>query len=367
MVESYDVGSLPFEGEQTEFLEGALLYGLKTQQGSAQLFERTVLQSFLDKLEAGIDVPNYPQFRDMNDMFLLMMDGIEKIEGGYVEVETPSLKSGAGAIPEVAVLKENAELIHTHFGKPFELKVCVTGPYTLAALFPYRSKRTFLSLADLLAKIVEKSIFKNKHGEVALLVLDEPVFGLLSDPLIDYGSEGREALLKAWETIFHVAKARNVRTGIHLHNTSDGLFWQVESLQIVDSHVEDPLYEMKSTKKRLEEEDKFLKASILISNFDQLVRNQVLAASSGKASETALNEQIAKVWRQISSGILDPTTFLEDANLAKQRLADVVERFGVERVLYAGPECGLRGFPSYTCAIECLRRATSAVEAFKKG
>jgi len=345
-VESYDVGSLPFEGELNLFLKGAFLYTHEPEQESAKLFEKTIMQCFLDKLEVGIDSPNYPQFRDMNEMFLLMMNGIEKIKGGYIEVKTPSLKSGEGTIPEVAVIKENAKQIYTKIGRPFKLKVCITGPYTLAAMFPYKNQETFLNLAKVLAKIVERNVFKNKHGEVALIVLDEPTFGLLNDPLIDYGSKGRDFLLKAWETVFKAAKARNVKTGIHLHSTSDGLFWQVESLQIIDSHVEDPLYEVKATKKRLEEKDKFLKASIFISSFDQLIKKRILATSSEKLSATTLNEQIAKIWKQIDSKKLDPTTFLEE--------------------IYAGPECGLRGFPNYTCAIECLRRTANATEAFRK-
>lgn len=363
MIESYDVGSLPFEGDQSRFLEGALLYRPKPRQGPAQLFERRVLQSFLDKLEAGVDVPNYPQFREMNEMFLLMMDGVEKMGDGYVEVETARLKSGGELIPEVAVIKENAELICARIRRPFKLKVCITGPYTLATLFSYRNAETFLHLARVLAKVVEKNFFKNKRGEVALVVLDEPTFGLLDDPLIDYGSEGRESLLKAWETILHAARANGVRTGIHLHNTSDGLFWNVESLQIVESHVEDPLYEVKATKKLLEDKDKFLKASVFVSNFDKLIRNHILAASP-ELGEDSLNERVADAWRQISSGSLDPRVFLEGSDLAKRRLARVVDRFGVERVHYAGPECGLRGFPSYACAIECLRRVAVALETF---
>jgi len=44
-------------------------------------------------------------------------------------------------------------------------------------------------------------------------------------------------------------------------------------------------------------------------------------------------------------------------------LVEMVGRFGIERVPYAGPECGLRGFPTYECALECLRRVSSAARA----
>ena len=45
----------------------------------------------------------------------------------------------------------------------------------------------------------------------------------------------------------------------------------------------------------------------------------------------------------------------------KTRLSRTIERFGLERVLYAGPECGLKTFPRYENAIENLRRVSEAV------
>jgi len=48
----------------------------------------------------------------------------------------------------------------------------------------------------------------------------------------------------------------------------------------------------------------------------------------------------------------------------KKRLKKIQETFGAERVPYAGPECGLGGFPSYGVAIEYLRRVTDVVKQF---
>jgi len=54
--------------------------------------------------------------------------------------------------------------------------------------------------------------------------------------------------------------------------------------------------------------------------------------------------------------------YLEDIGLMKKRLKDILERFGVDRVAMAGTECGLRGFPTYSSAIECLRRVSKAMQ-----
>ena len=69
---------------------------------------------------------------------------------------------------------------------------------------------------------------------------------------------------------------------------------------------------------------------------------------------------------QIHPVVGDSEQFLETVDTMKGRLVKIVERFGAERVLYAGPECGLKGYPTIEIAFECLRRAASVVKSFKK-
>jgi len=324
-----------------------------------------VVEGFLDKLGAGIDVPNYPQFRDMDEMFLVKMDGVEKVKGGYIETKIPSVKADRSHIPEVTVIKKNSQRIYEK-NEPFEVKVCVTGPYTLSSLFIHRDNEIFSRLGNIISQIVENNIFRGKHGSVSLVALDEPVFGILDDPRIDHGSEGRENLRKAWETIFHKVKSKNAQALLHLHNTTDELFWEVKSLNIIDPHADDPIYQIKQTKEQLEATDKFLKASISVSNFDTLIRKKIIETSRQKIIELTINEKIAEVWTDIKSRKTDPETFIENIDLMKKRLVEMIGRFGVERLPYAGPECGLRGFPTYECALECLRRVSSAIKTYLK-
>ena len=103
----------------------------------------------------------------------------------------------------------------------------------------------------------------------------------------------------------------------------------------------------------MEREDKLLKASISISDFDQLIKE--------KLGPNATAEALAEAWRSIQKEIVNPERFLEDVSVMTHRLERVIERFGVEKVVLAGPECGLRGFPSYSLAIECLNRVSKAV------
>jgi len=366
MLQSCDSGSLPSVGDSAKFLEGAVRFSLCSNDESAEYFEKRVVESFLDKILVGIDVPNYPQFRDMNEMILSMMDGLEKLKEGYLEIAIPSLKNDNCFLPEVGAIKKNSQLIQEKTGNPFEVRVCVAGPYTLASFFPYKDEGIFSRLGKVISQILENNLFNNKYGKISLVSVDEPLFGLLDDPSIDFGSRGRENLLVAWETIFRKVKSKNIQTMIHLHSTANPLFWDIPSLDVIDSHVDDPLTRMKTTGDMLESRDKFLKASLAINDFDTLIKEKLVADPQEKLAESDVNERIAETWTDIKKGIVDSEQFLESVDTMRGRLAKVVEWVGGERVLYAGPECGLKGYPTYETAFECLRRVSNAVKSFKK-
>jgi len=362
-MQSCDVGSLPFVGDFKKFEEATridpLLYALQGVKYSdlMKYFEDKVVQSFIDKAKAGIDVPAYPQFRDMNLMFLNMIDGIIKTKEGYMISGKMSIKHEKLKIHEVSALRKNISKISEKLGKPVKIKVCITGVYTLSHLFAQRRSELFFELGRIMSQIVEGNIFNKKAGRVEIISLDEPTLGVVDDPLIDYGSDGRELLLKAWEDIFTKAKAKGAQTCLHLHDTTDEIFWQVKSLDIVESHVHDKLYSSKETKSLLERTDKFLKASICVTNFNTLIEQSI----SGE-SESAKAEKLGEIWKDIINGKVDPNRFLEDEAIMHKRLKKIVERFGEEHVKYAGPECGLKSLPTYQSAIECLRKLSNVVK-----
>lgn len=366
MVESCDAGSLPFAGDVDKFLEGANRYGSLADDLKAQFFEEKVVEGFLHKMESGIVVPNYPQFRDMSDMFLSMINGVEKAKGGYMETGPLSLQSGKGVLPEVEAIKRNSRNFYEKLGVSFKVRICVTGPYTLASQFLYRDKRIFGRLGDVLAQIVERNIFNNRYGAVSMVALDEPVFGMIDDPLMDRGSEARENLRRAWELILEKAGSKNVQTCLHIHSTRDELFWEMQALDIIEAPTKDPIYEAKRTKELLESTDKFLNASVTLADFDQLIRNYMIANSRRKTSEAEINEKIGETWKNIKEGKVDPLIFLESTDAMRKRLARLIENFGANRIAYSVPECGLRGFPTYECALECLRRVAEATKTVMK-
>ena len=196
-----------------------------------------------------------------------------------------------------------------------------------------------------------------------MISVDEPIFGMLDDPLLDRGSEERECLRKAWESIFKKASSRGVETGLHLHSTVDELFWEIKYLNVIESHTRDSLYQQRKVREFLEQTDKFLKASISIDDFDRLIQAKIEFVNRfKKIDKLSMSEKIAEVWRSIYNGESDPKSFLEEVELMKKRLVQIIDRFGAERVPYAGPECGLKGFPNYDCALDGLRRVSKAVK-----
>jgi len=365
-VETYDAGSLPFVEDFDHYMKAASAYTeanplSEMTESFRAYFDGKVENGFLVKRKAGIDIPNYPQFRDMSEMFFEVLTGISKTAKGYLQTDSIGVQAGLSEIPEVASLRINAKRIADICGSLVRLKVSVTGPYTLASMISEKYSETFTSLASALSTIVDANIFKGKYGEVELLFIEEPLFGLVDDPLLDFGQKGRESLLHAWEQILSAAKSKGVQTGIHLHSTNDELFWDAKALDIVESHVVDPFYESIETKKNLQRTDKFAKASIAVTDFDQLIRNRIVEGQNTR--ESSLNEKTGDLWNRILKYSLDPLQFLEDIDLMKKRLKTITRILGSDRVPYAGPECGLKGFPGITSATELLRRVAVAAHS----
>jgi 5-methyltetrahydropteroyltriglutamate--homocysteine methyltransferase len=351
-------------GDYAKFIEGVQSFGIDHSDESAEYFEKKIIENFVDKIDVGIDVPNYPQFRDMSEMFISLIDNVEKLDSGYIETDIISLKSGTNKIPELMVLEKNAHQIREKKGEPFEARICITGPYTLSSYFQYKDERIFGRLGKIISQLLKTNLFSNKNGKTSLVSFDEPLFGLLDDPLIDYGSEGRKELLTTWETIFQTAKSKNVQTMLHLHSTANPLFWDIKSLDIIDTHVDDPIMKIKKTGELLESKDKFLKASIIVNDFDALIKQQIVSKLP-RLGETDINEKIAETWVNIKNKKLDPQLFLDKTGTITKRLITIVERFGKDKILYAGPECGLKAYPTYENALECLRRVSAATKSIK--
>ena len=355
-IPTYDVGSMPFPGDFKIYLEGLSRFREGRKTVESDFFERSTVKVFLDKLKAGLTIPNYPQFRDMNEMFLEAFEGLVKVGETYV-MESPRVKSGFAAIPEVQVLRKHGrELAELSGRDKVRLKVCITGPYTLINFFYEKDAEALLTLGRLLAEIVRENLFKDKFIEVSLLSVDEPLVGCLSEPGLNYGEPGREALIKALGAVCWEASSRGVETALHLHETGNDFFWEIENLDVVEGHVDDHIYRSEAAKRKAERAGKRFKVSIAVTDFDALLTEALKGKlKPGESAEQALGE----IWSAIRRGNVNPEGFLEPVEVLEGRLKASL-RFLGGLVAYAGPECGLKSFPTYECALECLRRVAEA-------
>jgi len=368
MIKTCDVGSMPFVGSFKKFIKGAQpidplmeLLHVEKDFKERKYFEEIIVQNYLDKIKSGIDVPSYPQFRDMNEMFLNTIRGIKKSKRGYEVIDKLALKKGSPAIPEIRVLQQKEREISLKIDKPLKVRLCITGPYTLSSTCVNKNADLIKWFGEAIVQILEENCFRGKYGGVSIVSVDEPVFGMVDDPQLDVGSQGRETLMKTWENIFHRIKLKNVESCLHLHSTKNEDFWRIKSLDIVESHVDDRLYTSEKTKKFLEKEDKYLKASISITVFDDLIKKEI-ERNMNQIDEIMLNQKIADVWTGIKKGRINATQYIETIEIIKKRLQQIINRYGIERVPYAGPECGLRSFPTSNSAMECLRRVVKATQ-----
>ena len=353
-MKSVDVGSLPFQGNVEALKRGA-------EGGEEQTyFERVVVDYFVRKLRAGLDVATYPQLRDMCYMFLDELDGLIKVEGKYAPLE--AIKPKRKSIPEVDALFKHSKEIYEEIGKSFSMRVCITGPYTLASFIIEPTPEQILSLADALYQIAVGSLQQSRYGSVEMLCVEEPLFGVVDDPRLDYAGEWSEALLKAWDKIFYAASRRGVVCAMHLHSTSNKIFWDLSRLDVIEAEADDPIYRSERTRSLLERYGKRLKASICSTNLNKLAEKAAdrIPRYTGLTKE----QRLGQIWADIKRGKEDPTILLESEDEIRSRLKQIVSLVGLENVPYAGPECGLKGFFSVDLALLYLRRCSEVVKGF---
>jgi len=353
-MKSVDVGSLPFHGD-----EGALKRG--AEDGAEQTyFEKVVVDYFVKKLRSGLDVATYPQLRDMCCMFLEELDGLVKVDGKYAVVE--AIKPKRKSIPEVDAIFKYAKEIYEELSEFFSMRVCVTGPYTLASFIIEPTPEQILSLADALSQIADGSLQQSRYGSVEMLCVEEPLFAVIDDPRLDYAGEWSEALLKAWDKIFYTASTRGVVCAMHLHSTSNKIFWDLSRLDVIEAEADDYIFRSEKTRSLLERYGKRLKASICSTDLNKL---------AGKAAERiprysglTREQRLGQIWADIKRGKEDPRILLESEDEIRSRLKQIVSLVGLENVPYAGPECGLKGFFSLDLALLYLKRCSEVVKGF---
>jgi 5-methyltetrahydropteroyltriglutamate--homocysteine methyltransferase len=311
-----DIGSFPLP-------KGVRLDGLSRDQ-----YLNLVRDVLAQKSHAGVEVPTYPQFRDMIRMF---MDPIENPD----YAQDPYL-----------IKKEHArimELDAVPAGR--DVRVCVTGPVELyISVFGATHYPDILeNLAKSVARFFSASL---EAGKMSVASLDEPSLGLNSN-IIFSEDEIREALQIA------SSPCRGLDCEVHLHSPLYAeVCAHVPGISIVGiESASHPDYLQLIDKKVLEETDSYLRAGI--------ARTDILSLSA------LLNEQIGvNLWQdmpRLEREILER----ESPLVMRKRLDRAYAQFG-DRLRATGPDCGLGSWPSQELASKLLANCAAAVRSFRE-
>jgi 5-methyltetrahydropteroyltriglutamate--homocysteine methyltransferase len=310
-----DIGSFP------------LPRGVRLENLSRDQYLNLVRDVLDQKSRAGVEVPTYPQFRDMIRMF---MDEIENPD----HAESPYL-----------IKKEHARIMELLALPPGqELRVCVTGPVELyiSAFGATHYPDILYNLAESVARFLDKA---KSDAKMAVASLDEPSLGLSSNIIFS-----EDEILQALEVASE--PCRGMDCEVHLHSPLYAeACARVPGISIIGiESAAHPDYLQLIDRKVLEETDSYLRAGI--------ARTDILSMSA-RLNET-LGTNLWNDMKRLEKEILE----LESPQVMRKRLDKAYARFG-GRLRATGPDCGLGSWPSQDLAGRILSNCAAAVRSFR--
>ena len=290
-------------------------------------FHNVIVESFKKKLETGLDIVNYPQHYDMHKQFTeTIQEAMNK--GTYVVDEKNAI------IPEVHIIKEEAEGLCKEIGEKISLRTCITGPMELylkmVGVVPY--KEVLLMFAETVKRFAKNSILNSKYVKTEVVSLDEPSFGFQEV------TANKNTILEALEKAFDFS---GVIKQIHLHSSSRVAdLLEVKNLNVLSfEYAASPKNIEAVSKKMLEKADKQIRVGI---------------------SRTDINSITAELYEK---GITKPNMeqLVESEETIRKRFLTAKEKYE-ETMTFTGPDCGLGGWPTQETAQLLLKRTVEAVK-----
>ncbi len=335
-----DIGSYPLpEGISRDWIEQAV-----TSRAEDERLFGIISDTMEQKIAAGVDVPTYPQFQDMNRQYLRIINDPELTEAPLL-VKEPEAK-----ILELEALSGLGAKYKKEHGKPLDIRVCVTGPVEL-----YLKEFGGTSYADVLLtfaksidRFVKNSIRHSGDLNVATISIDEPSIGI--NPQIMLNDED---IIKALTVAGESAHKHGIDTEIHLHSPLNyKLVCQVPSINVIGvESAASPSYLELIDRADLQVSDTFLRVGI--------ARTDIFGLTA------VLNEKYnTNVWKE-TDRLMEVVTHMETPEVIAGRLTSTYRMFG-DTIRYAGPDCGLGSWPSQGLAQKLLSNTAKGVEMFFK-
>jgi len=311
-----DIGSFP------------LPKGIRLESLSRDQYLNLVRDVLDQKSRAGVEVPTYPQFRDMISMFMDCIENPAFTQSPYL------IKKEHANIMELEAVQAGGDV-----------RVCVTGPVELyISVFGATHYPDILNnLAKSVSRFMDVAL---EEGKMTVASLDEPSLGLNSNIIFS-----EDEILDALQIAS--APCLGIDCEVHLHSPLYAeACARVPGISIVGiESAAHPDYLQLIDKEVLEETDSYLRAGI--------ARTDILSMSA------RLNEQLGiNLWQdmpRLEREILE----LESPQIMRKRLDRAYAQFG-DRLRATGPDCGLGSWPSQDLAGRILANCAKAVRSFRQ-
>ncbi len=334
-----DIGSYPLpEGTSKEWIESA--FASRTEDDKLFSILNLVMEQ---KIEAGVEVPTYPQFQDMNQQFLSIINDADCVEEPF------KVRQDCARIVELEAIEEMAQRYREEKGQKPDIRICVTGPLELYLKEFGSTQYTDIlnSLAVSVDRFINRSLLDAKNFNIRTISIDEPSVGI--DPRIMFSDE---ELVDALSLATSTAGKKDMDVEIHLHSALHyKLACDTPGINVIGvESAGHPSYLDLLDKKIIEESDSFLRIGV--------ARTDIFNLAS------VLNEKYnTNVWKQPQI-LQEIVTEMETPQLIRKRLDKAYSMFG-DLIKYTGPDCGLGSWPGHSLASGLLRNVATGIQEFK--
>jgi 5-methyltetrahydropteroyltriglutamate--homocysteine methyltransferase len=332
-----DEGSLPTPADITrEWVKAAA----ENRNEDEKLFSM-IREAFRRKIDAGVHVPTYPQFRDMIGQFLDIIKDEKNCYEPYV------LKEENAKILELEIIDEVAKQYREETGKTLEVRVCIAGPTdTYLQAF---GATDFVDAYHILAQDIEKFIkqaFKTATNfKIKVIALDEISLGL--NDKIQFSDAD---IISALTVASTYARQQGVDVEIHLYSPLKYQLICETPINVIGfEYAGTPSYLDLLDKKILEDSNTYAGVGISRTDIFSLI--------------SIVNEKYGvNAWKE-KEYLQKIVTELETPDIIKKRLETAYSVLG-DRIKYASPDCGMAFWPEQDIAFKLLENTAKAVNEF---
>ncbi len=332
-----DEGSLPTpEGVTREWVKAAA----ENRSEDEKLFS-IIREAFQRKIDAGVHVPTYPQFRDMIGQFLDVIKDEKNCSEPYV------LKEENAKILELEIIDGVAKQYKKETGKTLEVRVCIAGPTDM--YLQAFGATAFVDAYHLLAKDIEKFVkqaFKTaKNFEIKVIALDEISLGLTDK--IRFSDADISSALTVASTY---ARQQGADMEIHLYSPLKYKLICETPINVIGfEYAGTPSYIDLLDRKVLEDSDTYVGVGVSRTDIFSLV--------------SIVNEKYGiNAWKE-KEYMQKIITEMETPAVIKKRLETAYSILG-DRIKYANPDCGLAFWPDQGLAFELLENTAKGINQF---